>query len=149
MIQELGQTELMVVLPQPVSRHMILKSPISPSEVEGKIMLSPKQKEEKVQELLKEMFPDSTMKYQIVATAVDCQSHFKVGSFVSFTQSGNSRPHQMINNGDYMLVSGCAPDNIGTNAPKTVSMIGVGLNNTALVVTSLTYSLSKTTSACP
>lgn len=105
MTQELGQTELMVVLPQPVSRHMILKSPISPSEVEGKIMLSPKQKEEKVQELLKEMFPDATMKYQIVAIAADCQPHFKVGAFVSFTQSGNSRPHQMINNGDYMLVS--------------------------------------------
>ena len=105
--------EVKPVLPQPLNRHILLKSPISPNSIK----LSPimtvamtadqiKKEQQKIVEAnLVELFPDQTMKYEIVAVATDCQPHFKVGNVVSFTQSGNTRPHQMISNGDYMLVS--------------------------------------------
>jgi uncharacterized membrane protein YfhO len=110
---EAGQTELPLVLPQPVNRHLLLKSPISPNEIKlSKIMTVAmtdaqikKEKQSIVEKQLVNLFPDQTMKYEIVAKAKDCAEHFEVGNYVSFTQGGNSRPHQMISNGDYLLVS--------------------------------------------
>ena len=103
--KELGSEEAVVVLPQPVNRQILVKYPISQSSVEGIIKLSPKAKQDEVQSKLVKLFPDGTMKYQIVARAEDCNPIYEVGIFVSFTKSGTDRPHQFISEADYMLIS--------------------------------------------
>ena len=77
--KELGSEEAVVVLPQPVNRQILVKYPISQSSVEGIIKLSPKAKQDEVQSKLVKLFPDGTMKYQIVARAEDCNPIYEVG----------------------------------------------------------------------
>lgn len=94
------------ILPKPINRHILIKTPITYDEVKGSIIkLSEKDIEEKRQKLFKERFPDFTVKYTVVAVADDCTNDIKPGDVISLSHGGAQRPHQAVCRGDYELIS--------------------------------------------
>lgn len=92
-------------IPKPVNRHVLIKNPITLQDLNDSITRSPVEQEEFIKEKFKTLFPDGTVKYEIVAVADDCSQSFKIGQQVSLTYGGSTRPKQPVGKDLYSLIS--------------------------------------------
>ncbi len=95
----LKETSKELKLPIPVNRGILVKNPLDQKEF--LILLDDKQKAEFAEKKLIEMFPDGTIKYEVVAMAAGLTIPVKLGDKITINQTAKHRM-QYINGGNYL-----------------------------------------------